>query len=167
MYPRYVPLLHCFTYLICMCTYCVLIQLYCNQIWDCLHLTPYRHSFLLLCICLVSLYSALSKNSSHLIPLQSRYFSTVPRHLSHRRERSFPFPVGISPCPTLSAVVSQLCPPRDRLNIPHRVNVNPSKIHETQCENGAETKQANSLARQRLALLLHPKSVARVFTRPM
>lgn len=115
MYPRYVPLLHCFSYLICMCTYCVLIQLYCNKIWGCPRLTLYRHSFLLLYTFLVPLHSALSTNSSHLITLQSRYVSTVPRHSSYLRERSFPFPVDISPCTALSAVVSQLCPPRDRL----------------------------------------------------
>jgi len=85
MYPRYVHLLYCFTYLICTYTYHVLIQLYCNQIWSCLRLTLYRRSNLSLCTYLMSLDSALSKNSSHLIPLQSTYISTVPRHSSYLR----------------------------------------------------------------------------------
>jgi len=85
MYPTYVHLPYCFTYLICMYTYRILIQLYCNQIWSCLRLTLYRRPYLLLCTCLVSLYSALSKNTSLLIPLQSTYVSTVPHHSSYLR----------------------------------------------------------------------------------
>ena len=72
----------------------------------------------LLCIWFGVLNFSFSKNSSHLIVLQSQYFPRSLRHdtgMYHIVRQAVLFPVDISPCPVLPAIMSLLFTPCDRL----------------------------------------------------
>lgn len=64
---------------------------------------------------IVSFIRKSNKKSSNLIGLRSHRFSTsyTPLMRHHLVRVDFFLPVDLSPCPTLSAILSQMCPPHD------------------------------------------------------